>query len=124
MKHVLCVVAILAGVPACLPTFYLSESSPPQMTTVQLPAAPEAAYLHARRAVAAMGGRILNDDATTRMAFAQVPGSVVLYIAVLPDRNGAEILVMGHARSNRPVEDAWRAVREYVAVLHQEAAHE
>jgi Tfp pilus assembly protein PilN len=123
MKHVLLVVAILAGVPACLPTFYLPES-PPQMTTVQLPEAPDAAYLQARRAVAAMGGRILNYDVTTRMAFAQVPGSVVLYIAVLPDRNGAEILVTGHARSNRPVEDAWRALREYAALLHQEAAHE
>src|SRR5689334_14560562 len=124
MKHVLLIVVILAGVPACLPTFYLSESSPPQMTTVQLPEAPEAAYRHARRAVGAMGGRILNDDVTTRMAFAHVPGSVVLYITVLPDRNGAEILVMGHVRANRPVEDAWRALREYVAFLHQEAAHE
>jgi hypothetical protein len=123
MKPVLLVVALLAGVPACLPTYYLPET-PPQMTTVQLPAAPEAAYLHARRAVAAMGGRILNADVTTRMAFAHVPGSVVLYITVLPDRNGAEILVMGHARSNRHVEDAVRAVREYVAFLHQEAAHE
>jgi hypothetical protein len=123
MKPVLLVVAILAGVPACLPTFYLPES-PPQMTTLYLSEAPEAAYLHARRAVAAMGGHILNHDATVRMAFAQVPGSVVLHIAVLPDRGGAEILVTGHARSNRPVEDAWRALREYAAVLHQEAAHE
>ena len=123
MKPVLLVVAILAGVPACLPPFYLPQT-PPQMTTVQLPEVPEAAYLHARRAVKAMGGRILNDDVTTRMAFAHVPGSVVLYIAVLPDRNGAEILVIGHGRSNRPVEDAWRALREYVAFLHQEAAHE
>jgi hypothetical protein len=58
------------------------------------------------------------------MAFAHVPGAVVLYIAVLPDRNGAEILVIGHARSDRPVEDALRALREYAAFLHQEAAHE
>ena len=49
MKPVLLVVAILAGVPACLPTFYLPQT-PPQMTTVQLPEVPEAAYLHARRA--------------------------------------------------------------------------
>ena len=121
MKHVLLVVAILAGVPACLPTFYLPET-PPQMTTVQLPEVPEAAYLHARRAVKAMGGRILNYDTTTRMAFAHVPGSVVLYIAVLPDRDGAEVLVTGHARANRPVEDAWRALGEYTAFLRQEAA--
>ena len=123
MKHVLLVVTILAGLPACLPTFYLPKT-PPQMTTLYLSEVPEAAYLRARRAVAAMGGRILNADAPTRMAFAHVPGSVVLYIAVLPDRNGAEILVIGHAKSNRPVEDAWRALREYAAVLHQEAAHE
>jgi hypothetical protein len=92
------------------------------MTTVQLPEAPEAVYLHARRAVAAMGGHLLNHDATARMAFARVPGSVVLHIAVLPDRDGAEVLVTGHARANRPVEDAWRALSEYTAFLRQEAA--
>jgi hypothetical protein len=123
MKPVLLVVAILAGVPACLPTFYLPDT-PPQMTTLYLSEAPEAAYLHARRAVAAMGGRILNADAPTRMAFAHVPDAVVLYITVLPDRNGAEILVTGRARPNRPAEDAWRALRAYAAVLHQEAARE
>lgn len=123
MKHVLLVVALLAGLPACLPTLYLPET-PPQMTTLSLSEVPEAAYLRARRAVAAMGGRILNADAPTRMAFAHMPGAVVLYIAVLPDRNGAEILVIGHARSDRSVEDAWRALREYAAFLHQEAAHE
>ena len=123
MKPVLLVVTLLAGLPACLPTFYLPET-PPQMTTLYLSEVPEAAYLRARRAVAAMGGRLLNADAPTRMAFAHVPGAVVLYIAVLPDRHGAELLVIGHARSDRPVEDALHALREYAAVLHQEAAHE
>jgi hypothetical protein len=123
MKHVLLVAVLLAGMPACLPTFYL-PASPPQMTTVQVPEAPDAAYQKARQAVAAMGGRILNHDATVRMAFASVPGPVVLHIAVLPDRDGAEVLVTGHARSDRPVEDAGRALREYTAVLHQEAVRE
>jgi|RhiMetdeSRZDD1v2_1073273.scaffolds.fasta_scaffold72922_1 hypothetical protein len=121
MKPVVLVAALLACVPACIPTFYL-PASPPQMTTVQVPEAPEAVYVKARQAVAAMGGRLLNHDATARMAFALVPGPVVLHIAVLPDRDGAEVLVTGRARANRPVEDAWRALREYTAFLHQEAA--
>ena len=84
MKHLL-LVAVLAGVPACLPPFYL-PASPPQLTTIRLPEAPEAAYRHARQAVAAMGGRLLNHDTPTRMAYARVPGAVVLYITVLPNQ--------------------------------------
>ena len=123
MKHILLVAALLTGMPACLPTFYL-PATPPQMMTIQLPEAPEAAYVQARQAVQAMGGRIRNADATARMAFATVPGSVVLWIAVLPDRDGAEVLLTGRVKPNRPVEDAWRALREYAAFLHQEAARE
>jgi hypothetical protein len=65
------------------------------MMTVNLPVAPEMAYVKARQAVAAMGGHILNYDDTVRMAFAHVPGPVVLNIAVLPDRNGASVQVIG-----------------------------
>src|SRR5215217_12553 len=81
MKRVLLVIAILAGLPTCVPWVYL-PTTPPQMMTVNLPVAPEAAYVKARQAVAAMGGRLLTDDATVRMAFAHVPGPVVLDIAV------------------------------------------
>jgi hypothetical protein len=123
MKHVVLIAAILVGVSACLPTFYL-PASPPQMTTVRLPEMPDAAYLQARRAVAVMGGRLLNHDATVRMAYALVPGPVVLHIAVLPDRDGAEVLVTGRATSDHPVEDAGRALREYTAFLHPEAVRE
>jgi hypothetical protein len=94
------------------------------MTTVQLPEAPDAVYLKARQAVKAIGGRIVTQDATARMVFANVPGLELLYIAVLPDRNGAEVLLTGHIRANRPVEDAWRALQEYTAFLRQSAAHE
>ena len=111
MKHLL-LVAILAGVPACLPPFYL-PASPPQMTTIRLPEAPEAAYRHTRQAVAA-----------TRMAYARVPGAVVLYITVLPDQDGADVLVIGRAQSDRPVDDARLALRQYATVLHQEATRE
>jgi hypothetical protein len=123
MKRILLVAALLAGVPACLPTFYL-PASPPQMTTVQLPEMPNTAYVKARQAVAAMGGHLLNHDATARLAYALVPGPVVLHIAVLPDRDGAEVLGTGRARSDRPVEDAGRALRAYTAFLHQAAACE
>ena len=123
MKRVLLVATILAGLTACVPTFR-PPASPPQMTTVQLPEAPDAVYLKARQAVTAMRGRILSHDATARMVFATVPGLEVLHIAVLPDRNGAEVLLTGHVRSNRPVEDAWRALQEYAAFLRQEATRE
>jgi hypothetical protein len=122
MKPLL-LVALLAGVPACLPTLYL-PASPPQMTTLRLLVAPEAAYLQARQAVAAMGGRLLNHDTTTRMAYALVPGSVVLYITVLPARDRADVLVIGRARADRPVDDARLALRQYTAFLHQEATRE
>ena len=123
MKHVLLVAAILATLPTCVPWVYLPDS-PPQMMTVDLPVAPEAAYVKARQAVAAMGGYLLNHDATVRMAFAQVPGPVVLHIAVLPDRNGASVQVIGHVRSSHPVGVAWRELQEYAAVLRQSVARE
>jgi hypothetical protein len=88
-------------VPTCVPWIYL-PTTPPQMITVNLPVAPEAAYVKARQAVAAMGGRLLTDDVTVRMAFAHVPGPVVLNIAVLPDRNGASVQVIGHVRATHP----------------------
>jgi len=94
------------------------------MMTVNLPVAPETAYVKARQAVAAMGGHILNEDATVRMAFAQVPGPVVLNIAVLPDRNGASVQVIGHVRSTHPEGVAWRELHEYAAVLRESAARE
>jgi hypothetical protein len=122
MKPLL-LVAILAGVPACLPPFYL-PASPPQMTTLRLPEAPEAAYRQARQALAAMGGRLLNHDTTTRMAYARVPGAVVLSITVLPDKDGADVLVIGRAQSDRPVDDARLAFRTYATFLHQEATRE
>jgi hypothetical protein len=123
MKHVLLVVALLAGVPACLPASYL-PASPPHMTTIQLPETPDAAYLHARQAVAAMGGRILNHDATVRVAFAQVPGTVVLHVAVIPDQSGAAVLVTGHVMSDHPLGDAGRELRAYVALLRRAAVRE
>ena len=123
MTRVLLVAAILTCFSACIPAYYV-PASPPQMTTVQLPAAPDAVYLQAHRAVRAMGGHILNHDATARMAYALVPGPVVLHIAVLPDRDGTEVLLTGRTTANRPVEDAWRALREYAAFLHQGAAPE
>jgi hypothetical protein len=123
MKRVLLVAAILAGLPTCVPWVYL-PNSPPQMMTINLPETPEAAYVKARQAVAAMGGHILNSDATVRMAFAHVPGPVVLHIAVLPDRDGASVQVIGHVRSNHPEGVAWRELQEYAAVLRQAAARE
>ena len=123
MKRVLLVVAILAGLPACLPWVYLPDS-PPQMMTVNLQLVPEAAYVKDRQAVKAMGGHILNDDDTVRMAFARVPGPVVLHIAVLPDRDGASVQVLGHVGSNHPEGVAWRELQEYAAVLRQAAARE
>jgi hypothetical protein len=123
MKRVLLVIAILAGLPTCVPWVYL-PTTPPQMMTVNLPVAPEAAYVKARQAVAAMGGHILNYDDTVRMAFAQVPGPVVLNIAVLPDRNGASVQVIGHVRSTHPEGVAWRELQEYAAVLRQSVVRE
>lgn len=118
MKRVLLIATILAGLTACVPTFG-PLAYPPQMTTVKLPETPDAAYLKARRAVAAMGGHIISHDATVRMAFAKMPGSVILNIAVIPDETGAEVLVTGHVMSNRPLEDPWRDFREYAALLRQ-----
>ena len=123
MKRALLVIAILAGLPTCVPWVYL-PTTPPQMITVNLPVAPEAAYVKARQAVAAMGGRLLTDDATVRMAFAQVPGPVVLDIAVLPDRNGASVQVIGHVRATHPEGVAWRELHEFAAILRQSAVRE
>ena len=123
MKRVLLVIAILAGLPTCVPWVYL-PTTPPQMMTVNLPVAPEMAYVKARQAVAAMGGHLLNYDDTVRMAFAHVPGPVVLNIAVLPDRNGASVQVIGHVRSNHPEGVAWRELQEYAAVLRQSVGRE
>ena len=123
MKRILLVAAILAGLPTCVPTLYLPES-PPQIMTIELPEAPDAAYVKARQAVAAMGGRLLNHDATVRMVFARVPGPVVLHIAVLPDRDGSSVQVIGHVGSKHPVGDAWRELRAYAALLRQSAARE
>jgi len=94
------------------------------MMTVNLPVAPEMAYVKARQAVAAMGGHLLNYDDTVRMAFAHVPGPVVFNIAVLPDRNGASVQVIGHVRSNHPEGVAWRELQEYAAVLRQSVGRE
>ena len=123
MKHVLLVVALLAGVPACLPASYL-PASPPHLMTIQLSEAPDAAYLHARQAVTAMGGRIFSHDATARVAFAHVPGTVVLHIAVIPDQTGAEVLVTAHVMSDHPRGDAGRELRAYAAFLRRSAARE
>jgi hypothetical protein len=123
MKRVLLVIAILAGLPTCVPWVFL-PTTPPQMLTVKLLMAPEAAYGKARQAVAVMGGHLLTDDATVRMAFAHVPGPVVLDIAVLPDRDGASVQVIGHVRATHPEGVAWRELREYAAVLRELAARE
>jgi hypothetical protein len=109
--------------PTCSPMVYL-PATPPQMMTVNLPVEPETAYVQARQAVAVMGGRILNQDATVRMAFARVPGPVALHIAVLPERNGASVQVLGHVGSNHPEGVAWRELREYAAVLRASSARE
>jgi hypothetical protein len=123
MKRVLLVIAILAGLPTCVPWVFL-PTTPPQMLTVKLLMAPEAAYGKARQTVAVMGGHLLTDDATVRMAFAHVPGPVVLDIAVLPDRDGASVQVIGHVRATHPEGVAWHELREYAAVLRELAARE
>ena len=118
MKCLLLVVVILTGCTACVSSVQ-SPASPPQMTTVTLPEAPEVAFLKARQAVAAMGGHVVSNDATVRMAFAEVPGSVVLHVAVIPDPTGAEVLVTGHVMAPHPRGDAWRELHTYTALLRQ-----
>jgi hypothetical protein len=118
MKCLLLVVVILTGFTACVASVQ-SPASPPQMTTVTLPEPPAAAFLKARRAVTAMGGHIVTDDATVRMAFAEVPGPVMLHVAVIPDPAGAEVLVTGHVMATHPGEDAWRELRAYTSLLRQ-----
>src|SRR5712692_1821637 len=102
------VVLVLAGCSALLP-----QAHTPEVRQVLVTDQPDLAYTKAVRALAAMGGEIVQNDRQARMLQSRLHNAVILSVSVRPSDQGTLLVAQGTVLPNKVVVGSFTEVEDF-----------